>query len=198
MYIYILLKIKWTFWALPDSIKLHENQAENLSWNLVPRPISILCSPGDSCDIFLLTTSYFSSKWDQHVIWGHGTEWYSYFFLVWRRCDFRRLCIILHKISNIILLNSTVQSTHHHWPVATSSINCHYDDVIMSVIASQITSLAIVYSTDYSDTDQRKHQSFASLVFVRGIHRDRWIPHTKTSNTENISIWWRHHDLASF
>ena len=46
MYIYILLKIKWTFWALPDSIKLHENQAENLSWNLVPRPISILCSPG--------------------------------------------------------------------------------------------------------------------------------------------------------
>ena len=45
MYIYILLKIKWTFWALPDSIKLRENQAENLSWNLVPRPISILCSP---------------------------------------------------------------------------------------------------------------------------------------------------------
>ena len=45
MYIYILLKIEWTFWALPDSIKLHENQAENLSWNLVPRPISILCSP---------------------------------------------------------------------------------------------------------------------------------------------------------
>ena len=46
MYIYILLKIKWTFWALPDSIELHENQAENFSWNLVPRPISILCSPG--------------------------------------------------------------------------------------------------------------------------------------------------------
>ena len=39
--------MKWTFWALPDSIKLHENQAENLSWNLVPRPISILCSPVD-------------------------------------------------------------------------------------------------------------------------------------------------------
>ena len=47
LYIYILLKIKWTFWALPDSIKLCENQAANLSWNLVPRPISILCSPAD-------------------------------------------------------------------------------------------------------------------------------------------------------
>ena len=38
-------------------------------------------------------------------------------------------------------------------------------------MASQITSLTIVYSTVYSGTDQRKHQSSASLVFVRGIHR---------------------------
>ena len=41
----------------------------------------------------------------------------------------------------------------------------------MSVIASQITSLAIVYSAVYSGADQRKHQSSASLAFVRGIHR---------------------------
>ena len=55
----------------------------------------------------------------------------------------------------------------------------HYDDVIMSAIASQITSLKIVYSTVYSGADQRKHQSSASLAFVWGIHRDRWIPRTK-------------------
>ena len=41
----------------------------------------------------------------------------------------------------------------------------------MSTIASQITSLAIVYSIVYSDADQRKHQSSASLAFVWGIHR---------------------------
>ena len=41
----------------------------------------------------------------------------------------------------------------------------------MGTISSQITSLAIVYSTVYSDADQRKHQSSASLAFVRGIHR---------------------------
>ena len=41
----------------------------------------------------------------------------------------------------------------------------------MSAIASQITSLTIVYLTVYSGTDQRKHQSSASLAFVRGIHR---------------------------
>ena len=55
----------------------------------------------------------------------------------------------------------------------------HYSDVIMTTIASQITSLTIVYSIVYSDTDQRKHQSSASLAFVWGIHRDRWIPRTK-------------------
>ena len=41
----------------------------------------------------------------------------------------------------------------------------------MSAIASQITSLTIVYSTVYSGADQRKYQSSVSLVFVRGIRR---------------------------
>ena len=47
----------------------------------------------------------------------------------------------------------------------------HYNDVIMGAMASQITSLTIVYSTVDSGTDQRKYQSSASLAFVRGIHR---------------------------
>ena len=47
----------------------------------------------------------------------------------------------------------------------------HYSDVIMSVMASQITSVMIVYSTVYSGAVQRKHQRFASLAFVRGVHR---------------------------
>ena len=41
----------------------------------------------------------------------------------------------------------------------------------MVAMASQITSLTIVYSTVYSGADQRKHQSSGSLAFVRGIHR---------------------------
>ena len=47
----------------------------------------------------------------------------------------------------------------------------HYNDVLMSARTSQITSLTIVYSNVYSDADQRKHQSSASLAFARGIHR---------------------------
>ena len=60
------------------------------------------------------------------------------------------------------------------WPAG----DLHYGDVIMGAIASQITSLTIVHSTVYSDADQRKHQSSASLAFVLGIHRDRCIPRT--------------------
>ena len=66
----------------------------------------------------------------------------------------------------------------------------------MSSMASQITSLKIVYSTIDSDADQRKHQSSASLAFVRGIHR--WpvnSPHKWPCNAGNVSIWWRHHGL---
>ena len=47
----------------------------------------------------------------------------------------------------------------------------HYCDVIMGTMASRSTSLLIIYSTSHSGADHRKHQSSASLVFVRGIHR---------------------------
>ena len=50
-------------------------------------------------------------------------------------------------------------------------ISLHYSDVIMGAMASQITSLTNVYSTVYSGADQRKHQSSASLAFVRAFHR---------------------------
>ena len=47
----------------------------------------------------------------------------------------------------------------------------YYSDVIMSSMASQITSVSIVCLTVCSGPDQWKHQSSASLAFVRGIHR---------------------------
>ena len=62
----------------------------------------------------------------------------------------------------------------------------------MGSIASLITSLTSVYSTVHSGTDQRKHQSWASLAFVWGIHRE--FPTQMASNAENVSIRWRYHD----
>ena len=59
---------------------------------------------------------------------------------------------------------SQVFHTHH--------MSHHCTDVITSVMSSQITILTIVYTTVYSGADKRKHQSFASLAFVRG--NPRW------------------------
>ena len=79
----------------------------------------------------------------------------------------------------------------------------------MGAMASQITSLTIVYSTVYSGADQRKHQSSASLAFVWGIHRgpvnsrhkwpvtrkmfhlilSSWIQHEMRSDTSIYLVW---------
>ena len=48
----------------------------------------------------------------------------------------------------------------------------------MGAMASQNTILKIAYSTVYSGADQRKHQSAASLAFVRGIHQ--WPMNSRT------------------
>ena len=73
-------------------------------------------------------------------------------------------------------------------------IKSHYSDVIMSVMASQINSLTIVYSSVYSCADQRKHQSSASLAFVRGIHRSlRKSPHKGPVTGKMSPIWWCRH-----
>ena len=71
-------------------------------------------------------------------------------------------------------LGQTVEQTIESlviWDTIAPIMWLHYDDVVMGTMASQITSLTIVYSTIYSDAAQRKHQSSASLAFVRGIHR---------------------------
>ena len=71
----------------------------------------------------------------------------------------------------------------------------HYNDVTMSTIASQITSLTIVYSAIYSDADERKHQSSTSLAFVRGIHRvpvnfpHKWPVTWKMFPSDDVIMW---------
>ena len=99
--------------------------------------------------------------------------------------------------------------TKQNKTVCTFKRCIHHTDVIMGAIASQITSLTIVYSTIYSDADQRKHQSSVSLAFVREIHQGpvnyphKWpvtrkmfrcddvimvIPHTVNKNSD--LLWW--------
>ena len=90
----------------------------------------------------------------------------------WRSFVFRECTPnISVLLSSIYLLEDTqvwlsIMSSIYDW-----NITIHYNDVITGAIASQITSLTIVYSMVYSGADQRKHQSSTSLAFVRGIYR---------------------------
>ena len=86
--------------------------------------------------------------------------------------------------------------------IVASKRHTHYDDVIMGAMASQITSLMIVYSTVYSGADQRKHKSSASLAFVWGIHREpvnfphKWPVTRKTFPFDDVIMFsglkWQH------
>ena len=53
------------------------------------------------------------------------------------------------------------------YPPCVTCGGFEFNDVIMSAMASQITSHTIVYSIIYSGADQRRHQSSTSLAFVR-------------------------------
>ena len=71
----------------------------------------------------------------------------------------------------------------------------HFNDFIMSAMVSQITGITILYSTDYSRCRSKKTSKFR----VTGLCQ--WnspvtgeFPAQRTSNTETVSIWWRHHD----
>ena len=91
---------------------------------------------------------------------------------------------------NALLLSSVTLTDHAS----------HYNGVLMGAMASQITSLTIVYSSVYSGADQRKHKSSASLTFVRGIH---WwpvnSPHKGPVTRKMLPlIWWRQHESSFF
>ena len=68
--------------------------------------------------------------------------------------------------------------------------------VTMGAMASQITSLAIVHSIDYSGAHRRIHQSSASLAFMNSPVTGEFSAQM-ASKAGNVSIWWRHHWYAN-
>ena len=71
----------------------------------------------------------------------------------------------------------------------------YYNDVMMSAMASQITSLTIVYSSVYSGGNQRKHKKLRVTCLCEGNSPVTGeFPAQKASNAGNVSIWLRHHD----
>ena len=69
----------------------------------------------------------------------------------------------------------------------------------MGAMASQITSLTIVYSTVYSDADKKKTIKLCVTGLCVGNSPGTGeFPAQMASDTENVSIWWRHHALFCY
>ena len=94
-----------------------------------------------------------------------SVRWLMLYFLIYPRTIFRL------RQGSFTLEFRTISYAFLTFVQILKASPIHYSDVIMGAIASLITSLTIVYSTVYSDADQRKHQSSASQAFVWGIHR---------------------------
>ena len=91
-------------------------------------------------------------------------------FFIFNKTDFGNIrCLCHFAIDNMSAMQLSL--------LVNGDSNSYQYDGIMGAMASQITSLTIVYVTVYSGADHRKHQNPASLAFVWGIHRG--IPRTK-------------------
>ena len=71
----------------------------------------------------------------------------------------------------------------------------HYDDVIMSAMASQITSLTIVCSKVYSGRSKDTSKLRVTGLYAQNSLMTGEFPAQRASKAENIFIWWRHHVL---
>ena len=66
----------------------------------------------------------------------------------------------------------------------------------MSAMASQITSLKIVYSTVYSRRRSKKTTKLGVIGLCEGNSPVTGeFPAQRASNAENVSIWWGHHAI---
>ena len=133
------------------SIAHYKDKVWRVLWEFIAWPMSCTCQ----CQT-IYSETYYNSLNDKDVdcrfrlVWLLGLVWYGlvWFGLVWLPLQ------ITMQVPCMFIFDSH-----------------YYNVIIMSAMASQITSLTFVYSTIYSGADQRKHQSSTSLAFVRGIHR---------------------------
>ena len=124
------------------------------------------------CVIVALWSNHLKLK-SREISFGHKIS-FSY-RIVLKYCTEHGSIVLCTNFQNIWTTETDVMGERDFGALnilgATTRFTCHYNDVIMGAMASQITSLKTLYSSLYSGADQRKHRSSASLDFVRGIHR---------------------------
>ena len=123
-------------------------------------------------------------------------EWYAVtcevcaFIMLWQHCVICVAVLELFSHPSIYIPIITEPTLAWHWPHAF-----HYNDVILSAMAYQMTDLAIVnplfiQAQIKENIHDPRHCRFVGNSPVTGEFYAQ-----RTSNAENVSIWWRHHAL---
>ena len=135
----------------------------------------------------MLLSSHRNPSWDQ--VPGENNSLLNYSW--WLNCADRST-----DPNNKIIAdpNSGLQRVNYKGYNSFGVVHCNNIDVIMTTMASQITSLTVVYSTVYSDADKKKpikaprHWPLCGEFTGTGE-----FPAQRGSYAQNVSIWRRHH-----
>ena len=132
----------------------------------------------------MILAAFYISKYHEHHFW-HNNCW-DHEFSPSVLTLIERLINVKRSGKPDISIPAAVTASSKYWingrnalfrtdvrsaNICTAVFGSRYSDVIMRAMASQITDVSIVDSTVCWGADQIKQQRFASLAFVRGIHR---------------------------
>ena len=107
---------------------------------------------------------------------------------------FLRLCMEIYRSGNIMYEISSQTQIHYYQTfrvLYALFFKFHYSNVIMSTLASQITSFTVVYSTVFHSQIKKnikapRHWPCAGNSLVSA---------QRASNEDSASFWWRHHEI---
>ena len=89
--------------------------------------------------------------------------------------------------------------TRQYWKLENlilKQIKIHYNDVIMSAMASQITGVSIVYIRLFRCKSKKTSKLRVTGLCAVNSPITGEFPAQRASYAENVSIWWRHPDIA--
>ena len=152
-----------------DTFTVAEHQIDRCNWLLWAWQRNFLGKSQQWTNLLMMHIRC-NTLWSKYTCLNECTRWIAYngwiSIILFDQHDYKTIFFQLRLVDFIFWSLSGPKRIWWRWHKRV-----HYDGVIMGALASQIINLTIVYSTVYSDADQRKHQSPASLAFVQGIHR---------------------------
>ena len=130
-----------------------------------------------------------------HGLFWIASKWLQHISILPDQCKMSNISAqhvfnSIRLVQHIWILSDQCNKSEYHL------ISALYNDVIMSAMVSQITSLMIVYSTVYSRCRSKKPSKHRVTGLCKGNSPVTGeFPAQRTSNSENVSIWWCHHDI---